>query len=69
MGKPTEADVNDEAEDFVDELKPGTELMHGQYTIESFLNAGGFGITYLAWRSTLSKVVTCLIRWMIQTPR
>ena len=31
-----------------DELKPGTELLHGQYTIEGFLNAGGFGVTYLA---------------------
>ena len=57
MGKPTEADVNDEAEDFVDELKPGTELMHGQYTIESFLNAGGFGITYLAKDSLDRKIV------------
>ncbi len=35
-------------EDFVDELKPGTELMLGQYTIKDFLAAGGFGITYLA---------------------
>ena len=42
---------------FVDELKPGTKLMHGQYTIESFLNAGGFGITYLALDSLDRKVV------------
>ena len=42
---------------FVDELKPGTKLMHGQYTIESFLNAGGFGITYLARDSLDRKVV------------
>jgi serine/threonine protein kinase len=31
-----------------DELKPGTRLLDGRFTIESFLNAGGFGITYLA---------------------
>lgn len=42
---------------FVDELKPGTELMHGQYTIESFLAAGGFGITYLARDSLNRRVV------------
>jgi serine/threonine protein kinase len=35
-------------EGFVDELKPGTPLLHGQYTIRKYLNAGGFGITYLA---------------------
>lgn len=35
-------------EGFVDELKPGTRLLHGQYTIREYLNAGGFGITYLA---------------------
>lgn len=34
--------------EFADELKPGTRLMLGQYTIERFLAAGGFGITYLA---------------------
>ncbi|MDA9865167.1 protein kinase [bacterium] len=43
-----------EDEDFVDELKPGTKLMHGQYTIEDFLAAGGFGITYLA-RDSLNR--------------
>ena len=32
-------------DDFADELKPGTELLHGQYVIEKFLNNGGFGIT------------------------
>lgn len=46
-----------EKDSFVDELKPGTKLMHGQYTIESFLNAGGFGITYLAKDSLDRKVV------------
>ena len=43
-------------QDFVDELKPGTKLLHGQYTIESFLNSGGFGITYLA-RDSLDRQV------------
>ena len=44
-------------DNFVDELKPGTKLLHGQYTIERFLNAGGFGITYLARDSLDRKVV------------
>ena len=44
-------------DDFVDELKPGTELLHGQYTIEEFLNSGGFGITYLAKDSLDRRVV------------
>ena len=47
----------DDKDTFVDELKPGTKLMHGQYTIESFLNAGGFGITYLARDSLDRKIV------------
>ena len=56
MAKPQEKDV-DEKDSFVDELKPGTKLMHGQYTIENFLNAGGFGITYLARDSLDRKIV------------
>ncbi|MEM8536921.1 MAG: protein kinase [Pseudomonadota bacterium] len=53
-----QAQENAETKDnFVDELKPGTKLMHGQYTIENFLNAGGFGITYLARDSLDRKVV------------
>lgn len=40
-----------------DELKPGTRLLSGQFTIESFLNAGGFGITYLARDSLDRRVV------------
>ena len=47
--------IEDE-EEFVDELKPGTELMLGQYTIHSFLAAGGFGITYLA-KDSLDRYV------------
>lgn len=57
MGKPLVKENTDDRENFVDELKPGTKLMHGQYTIESFLNAGGFGITYLARDSLDRKIV------------
>lgn len=57
MGKPQVVDNADDKDSFVDELKPGTKLMHGQYTIESFLNAGGFGITYLAKDSLDRKIV------------
>ncbi|MCK0120678.1 serine/threonine protein kinase [Loktanella sp. F6476L] len=56
MGNENAAEIGTD-EDFVDELKPGTQLMHGQYTIESFLNAGGFGITYLARDSLDRKIV------------
>jgi serine/threonine protein kinase len=44
-------------EHFADELKPGTQLLLGQFTIESFLNSGGFGITYLARDSLDRRVV------------
>lgn len=44
-------------ETFADELKPGTKLLQGQFTIESFLNAGGFGITYIARNSLNRRVV------------
>ena len=43
--------------EFVDELEPGTKLMLGQYTIDRFLAAGGFGITYLATDSLRRQVV------------
>ena len=42
--------------EFTDDLRPGAELLRGQYRIEQFLNAGGFGITYLA-RDSLDRVV------------
>ena len=45
MAKPLMQDNADDKDSFVDELKPGTKLLHGQYVIDSFLNAGGFGIT------------------------
>ncbi|SEW42236.1 serine/threonine protein kinase [Cognatiyoonia koreensis] len=58
MGNAQLKDFDDDGEDaFVDELKPGTKLMHGQYEIEKFLNAGGFGITYLAKDSLDRKIV------------
>ncbi len=41
----------------VDELQPGTLLLHGQYKITRFLQNGGFGITYLAQDSLDRKVV------------
>ncbi|MEM7641927.1 MAG: protein kinase [Pseudomonadota bacterium] len=52
----TEFDPRDEA-DPCDDLAPGTQLLHGQYTIVDFLNAGGFGITYRAVDSLDRKVV------------
>ena len=42
---------------FADDLKPGTELLGGHYTIIGFLNSGGFGITYLAKDSLHRTVV------------
>lgn len=41
----------------VDALEPGHVLLHGQYRIDSYLNSGGFGITYLAVDSLDRKVV------------
>ena len=40
-----------------DALRPGDQLLHGQYRIDKYLNAGGFGITYLALDSLDRKVV------------
>ncbi len=58
----TDADETAEVEksedqQLLDELQPGTTLMHGQYTITKFLNNGGFGITYLAKDSLDRNVV------------
>ncbi len=44
-------------ETFGDSLPNGTQLLHGQYEITQFLNAGGFGITYLAQDSLDRTVV------------
>jgi serine/threonine protein kinase len=41
---------------FADDLKPGAQLLGGQYTILGFLNSGGFGITYLA-KDSLDRTV------------
>ncbi len=49
--------LEEEKRSFADELKPGTQLLRGQYTILKFLNSGGFGITYLAQNSLDRDVV------------
>lgn len=51
------SDPAPDIETFADELKPGTKLLLGQFTIDSFLSAGGFGITYLARDSLDRRVV------------
>jgi serine/threonine protein kinase len=63
MQGPTQIDPRQVAEPsevdrdvFADDLKPGTTLLDGQYTILGFLNSGGFGITYLA-KDTLGRTV------------
>jgi serine/threonine protein kinase len=57
IATPDVTDTTNTKDGFADELAPGTTLLHGQYTIDSFLNAGGFGITYLARDSLDRKVV------------
>ncbi len=57
MNTDVEANGTEPDAPFGDELPGGTELLQGQYTIERFLNAGGFGITYLAHDSLERKVV------------
>ncbi len=39
-----------------DALDPGTKLLNGQFVIDRFLNAGGFGMTYLA-KDSLERTV------------
>ncbi len=63
MQGPTQIDPRLDAEPyqvdpdvFADDLKPGTQLLGGQYTILGFLNSGGFGITYLA-KDSLDRTV------------
>ncbi len=53
---PQHTETGGHSESFADALKPGTELLHGQFRIEKFLNAGGFGMTYLA-RDSLDRIV------------
>ena len=40
-----------------DTLPPGTPLLQGQFLVDRFLNAGGFGITYLARDSLDRRIV------------
>jgi serine/threonine protein kinase/membrane-associated protease RseP (regulator of RpoE activity) len=54
---PAVAKIEPGEESFADELKPGARLLLGQFTIDSFLNSGGFGITYLARDSLDRRVV------------
>ena len=56
MGEPKQKPIEDQ-DTFLDELPAGTELLHGQFKIEKFLNSGGFGMTYLATDSLDRKVV------------
>ena len=42
---------------YIDGLAPGTPLCYGQYTVEKYLNSGGFGVTYLARDSLDRKIV------------
>ncbi|NHX28028.1 serine/threonine protein kinase, partial [Escherichia coli] len=51
---PVSTTRNDELSE---ELQPGTTLLQGQYTIERFLGAGGFALTYLAYDSLSRPVV------------
>lgn len=63
MPGPTQIDPRQDASPyqvdpdvFADDLKQGTQLLGGQYTILGFLNSGGFGITYLA-KDSLERTV------------
>jgi len=56
MGQPQLIEDDEGGSVFGDELEAGHQLMHGQYTIEAFLNAGGFGITYRA-KDSLDRMV------------
>ena len=49
--------VSHPAEALGDGLPPGTTLCNGQYTVDTYLNSGGFGITYLARDSLGRRVV------------
>ncbi len=51
------ADGQDATEGAPQHLPPGTTLLLGQYTINGYLNCGGFGITYRAHDSLGREVV------------
>ncbi|MDA5092855.1 serine/threonine-protein kinase [Aliiroseovarius sp. KMU-50] len=57
MDNSANIEVTDNLNSFGDELSPGTELCGQQYVIDSYLNSGGFGITYLARDSLGRKIV------------
>ncbi|MBT8455685.1 MAG: serine/threonine protein kinase, partial [Alphaproteobacteria bacterium] len=57
MNNNVEKTGSDAEGSFGDELATGTPLLRGQYTIDRFLNSGGFGITYLASDSLDRTVV------------
>jgi serine/threonine protein kinase len=57
LAEPAEDIEHDRSRAYGDELPPGEKLGQGQYTIERYLNSGGFGITYLARDSLGRKVV------------
>ncbi|MEM9318834.1 MAG: serine/threonine-protein kinase [Pseudomonadota bacterium] len=48
--------VETDTDAFGDELPAGAQLFGGAYTIEKYINSGGFGITYLA-RDSLGRQV------------
>jgi len=56
MNALTEMTGHEPQDTYSEELKPRTQLLHGQYTIERFLNSGGFALTYLA-RDSLERMV------------
>ena len=55
--RATESSDNETDEAGLQFLPAGTKLLLGQYTIDGYLNCGGFGITYTATDSLLRKVV------------
>lgn len=57
MNKAAHIDADERMDAGGDELRPGAKLCGGQYTIERYLNSGGFGITYLARDSLGRRVV------------
>ncbi len=57
MTSQSQIPVSPPAEALGDGLPPGTTLCNGQYTVDTYLNSGGFGITYLARDSLGRRVV------------
>ncbi|MEM6609798.1 MAG: serine/threonine-protein kinase [Pseudomonadota bacterium] len=57
MTEPEQHTSDNAFDAFGDELPAGAELCGGAYTIEKYINSGGFGITYLARDSLGRRVV------------